>query len=66
MFKNHIEDNSRKRPYVSPDVKVLDIELEHSIAAGSAEVTPTNINGTIMEEWEEDPDDNRTFDWGNQ
>ncbi|WP_118195470.1 hypothetical protein [Albibacterium indicum] len=60
---NNIEDTSVRRPYLSPDIQVINLELEHSIAAGSAEVTPTNMNGTILEEWEEDPDDNRTFEW---
>lgn len=52
-----------KRPYESPEIKMISIELEHSIAAGSAMVKPENMNNQVMEEWEEDPDDYRTIEW---
>lgn len=55
--------NPSKRPYESLSLTVLQIEIEQSIAAGSANVTPINSNQQVMEEWEEDPTDNRTIVW---
>lgn len=63
VVKKNIENTSGRRRYVSPDIQVINLELEHSIAAGSAEVTPTNMDNTIIEEWEVDTDDTRTLEW---
>ncbi|WP_166333120.1 hypothetical protein [Sphingobacterium chungjuense] len=55
--------NSCKRPYESLSLTISQIEIEHSIAAGSATVNPVNQNQQVMEQWEEDPTDNRTIVW---
>lgn len=55
--------NTNKRPYEALSITVSQIEIEHSFAAGSATVNPVNSNQQVMEEWEEDPTDNRTIVW---
>lgn len=65
LFKNASENKSSgKRAYESPEIKVLNVELEHSIAAGSAIVQPGNgVDNEIFEEWQVDPDDERIINW---
>lgn len=50
-------------PYKSPIMDMLYLELEQGIATGSATVVPTDSNGIVQEEWQVDPDDNRTINW---
>lgn len=52
-----------KRLYEPLSLTVSHIDIEHSIAAGSASVTPISQNQQVMEQWEEDPTDNRTIVW---
>ncbi len=52
-----------KRLYEPLSLTVSHIDIEHSIAAGSATVTPISQNQQVMEQWEEDPTDNRTIVW---
>jgi len=65
IFKEINEDKAReKQPYESPKIEVLCVELEHSIAAGSAKISPHDSeNNKIFEQWEEDVDDVRTVEW---
>lgn len=51
------------KEYVAPQLEVLFVEMEEGIAAGSTPVNPTNSAGQVREEWDVDPDDNRTFNW---
>lgn len=54
----------QKLPYEAPEITVLSVELEHSIAAGSALVMPENhLNNQVLEEWYVDPDEERTINW---
>lgn len=50
-------------PYKSPKMDVFLLELEQSIATGSATVNPTDNYGVVQEEWQIDADDNRTINW---
>lgn len=38
--------------YSTPEISIELIRLEHSIAAGSAVVTPLNNNSVVRQEWE--------------
>ncbi|PVH26628.1 hypothetical protein [Sphingobacterium corticibacter] len=42
--------------YSSPEIIVEHVCLEHSVAAGSAIVTPLNSQSQIRQEWETAPD----------
>ncbi len=44
------------KSYSSPEINVELISLEHSVAAGSATVTPLNNQSQIRQEWETAPD----------
>lgn len=52
-----------KKLYSSPKMTVMHVNLEHSVAAGSITVSPTNTNNVVNDEWEVDADDNRTINW---
>ncbi|MFD2598669.1 hypothetical protein ACFSQ3_06860 [Sphingobacterium corticis] len=39
------------------------IEIEHSIAAGSATVNPVNSDNQVREEWETSPDVVGNMEW---
>ena len=43
----------KKLPYLAPTLEIVQIELECSIAAGSAMVRPKGSNFEVYEEWEE-------------
>ena len=46
---------TEKRKYVSPEIYVIQIEMESGVAAASASVTPVTVNGAtdqIATEWE--------------
>lgn len=62
-MKNSNDQPKNKRPYESPEIQLVCVELEHSIAAGSAAINPHDMNNQVLEEWEVDPDDNRTINW---
>ncbi|MBP3942620.1 hypothetical protein J5U18_03420 [Sphingobacteriaceae bacterium WQ 2009] len=49
--------------YMSPRINVLFLQHEHSIATGSATVTPVNSNNVVESEWDVQPDDIKTIDW---
>ncbi|WP_437920445.1 hypothetical protein [Sphingobacterium sp. LRF_L2] len=57
--------SNKKRPYKAPIMEYYNIELECSIAAGSAFVNPTGPNGQaeIYQEWDVDVDDNRSINF---
>lgn len=62
--KTQSKDKVRvRRVYETPEIKVICVELEHSIAAGSAKISPKNSSGQVYERWEEDIDDTRTLEW---
>ena len=52
-----------KITYEAPTLEVIYVEMEQGIAAGSAIVHPGNSAGEIKEEWQVDPNDDRTLDW---
>ncbi|MFD2742327.1 MULTISPECIES: hypothetical protein [Sphingobacterium] len=56
-------DYPSKRPYQALSITVNYLEIEHSIAAGSATVSPITTDQRVMEEWDEDPTDTRTIVW---
>ncbi|WDF68364.1 hypothetical protein PQ465_18980 [Sphingobacterium oryzagri] len=43
----------KKLPYVAPTLEIVQIELECSIAAGSAMMRTKGSNFEVYEEWEE-------------
>jgi len=64
VFNKISEDTVRgSRIYESPEIRVINVELEHSIAAGSAKISPKNSSGQVFESWQEDVDDTRTVEW---
>ncbi len=44
------------KQYATPKIDIDFIRLEHSIAAGSAIVTPLDGNSEVLHEWETGPD----------
>lgn len=66
LIKNKMELNTdiidvqtAKRPYISPSIEVIILEIECSIASGSAYVSPHNQQQQIYEQWDVEVDDNR-------
>lgn len=51
--------DEKKEAYVPPIIEVTFVEMEHGIAAGSAQVTP---NQQPNEQWETE-DQTGTLDW---
>lgn len=56
-------EKKRKQIYKSPEITLLYLELEHSISAGSAKISPKNSSGQVSESWQEDTDITKTFQW---
>lgn len=52
-----------RKKYKRPSVQIEWVELEEGLAAGSAVIQPQDLNNQVQEEWEVDPDDNRTIQW---
>ncbi|WP_157836797.1 hypothetical protein [Sphingobacterium deserti] len=52
-----------KLVYVSPSIDMAIISIEGSIAAGSAQVRPVNPNQQASDEWDVQPDVDRTYTW---
>lgn len=46
--------NDKRLPYIAPTLEIVQIELECSIAAGSAMVRPKGSNFEVYQEWEEE------------
>lgn len=52
-----------KENYTPPTLSFVYVESEQSIAAGSAELTPTDNQLLIQEKWTNDDAVDRSFDW---
>lgn len=63
MENNIIEKSTRKLAYVAPNFEVVSLELECSIAAGSATVKPQHFNEEVYESWDVETDDNRSINF---
>ncbi|OPC04876.1 hypothetical protein BAS09_04100 [Elizabethkingia ursingii] len=59
----HLQESSLKKEYLPPSIEVDVIELEQGIAAGSAVVVPTTVNGDVSQEWDTDTDTTGTYNW---
>lgn len=49
--------------YEKPQATVTVLEIEHTLAAGSAQVLTTDGNMKLYEDWEDEPDVYKTIDW---
>ncbi|MCL1663395.1 hypothetical protein M2T78_03965 [Elizabethkingia ursingii] len=57
-----LDKNQEKKNYQTPTIEVAIVEMEYSIAAGSATTEPTNnTNGDIEAGWETGEDQEATF-----
>jgi|GEM_PF-1485642 len=63
MENKNIEIAIPKRPYQAPSIEVISLELECSIAAGSATVKPQHFNEEVYESWDVETDDNRSINF---
>ncbi|UZJ65584.1 hypothetical protein OKW96_05185 [Sphingobacterium sp. KU25419] len=62
-FMNKNNDSSKKL-YQAPNMKVIVVEMEQGIAASSANVAPGDGNsGTVKHEWEVGSDASKEFSW---
>lgn len=52
-----------KRSYTSPTIKVETVQIEHSIAAGSAQVVLMNNSNEVEHIWENNISDDREIYW---
>lgn len=48
-----------KMNYVSPLIEVSNVQLENTIAAGSARVRTGDVNGSAYEVWEDETEDDK-------
>lgn len=53
----------KKRTYVCPKVSKQCVEMEWSIAAGSANTEPGNESSAVKSEWSEGTDSNSSIAW---
>jgi len=63
MENKSIKIPAHKLPYVAPNFEVISLELECSIAAGSATVKPQHYNEEVYESWDVETDDNRSINF---
>lgn len=63
MEKSKNETPALKRRYVTPQLFITYLELECSIAAGSATVRTQGANHDVYETWDVEMDDNRRIDF---
>lgn len=54
---------NQKLTYIKPEITITVLEIEYSIAAGSASVLATDEHFQIHEDWVDEPDVTRTIDW---
>ncbi|WP_343566088.1 hypothetical protein [Sphingobacterium sp.] len=52
-----------KKKYVAPRLAATSVAMEASIAAGSANVQPTNSNQEVKSEWNNEGDKNGSMAW---
>ena len=53
-----------KKKYLSPEVSVLEIFIENTIANSSiSEIKVTNDGNAIVDEWLQENDDEKIFNW---
>lgn len=59
-----LEETTKKKVYVAPEVNVIYVELEEGIASGSAVIKPTGDDGFVNQEWEiETVEEDRRINW---
>lgn len=54
---------NKKHFYVSPNISVEHIFTEESFAAGSAQVSPISVNEQVLDEWDREPNVDKTYTW---
>ncbi|ATL43439.1 hypothetical protein OZ664_10820 [Elizabethkingia sp. HX WHF] len=59
----HLQESSLKKEYLPPSIEVDEVELEQGIAAGSAVVAPTTVDGDVSQQWDTDTDTTGTYNW---
>lgn len=52
-MKNVPQPTTSKKYYTPPMISAIVVNIEYSIAAGSATVTPVNSTNQVRDEWEE-------------
>lgn len=52
-----------RRAYTAPQVTMEIVQLEISIAAGSAQIDTTNNDATVLQSWEVEIDHNQSYSW---
>lgn len=52
-----------KKKYTSPKINSIQVDLEESIAAGSARALSGNSSDQVKEEWIQDDTDYRVIEW---
>ncbi|WDF67011.1 hypothetical protein PQ465_11910 [Sphingobacterium oryzagri] len=52
-----------KREYISPQIEVCDIKLERGFVAGSAVIRPMNQNNQVVDEWDTEDNETKTYNW---
>jgi hypothetical protein len=64
MKRKRSTSNKKKRiTYVSPKLKLIMLQMEQDIAAGSAAVVSSNTNGQVLETWETGTDREGDIPW---
>ncbi len=57
------QQEKMKKQYLKPTVWMDEIQMEEGIAATSANTRPQDEMNTISEEWHQEEDQNKEFDW---
>ncbi|MDE5430985.1 hypothetical protein KRE40_02080 [Elizabethkingia meningoseptica] len=52
-----------KKDYTAPNLELVLVKMEESVAAGSANIIPTDLNQQAYEQWETNPEETRPVNW---
>jgi hypothetical protein len=58
-----MKTKTQKKEYVAPVFTAISVQMEASIAAGSANVQPTDSNQDVKSEWNNGGDKNGSTGW---
>jgi hypothetical protein len=58
-----IEMKEEKKNYVPPRIEIIVVQLENSLSASSATISPGTNNGEIKEQWGSESDKNWEVEW---
>ncbi|HFK5571596.1 hypothetical protein [Elizabethkingia meningoseptica] len=56
-------NETQKKEYTAPQLEINFVGMEESIAAGSANIVPTDLNQQVYEQWDTKPEVTEEIIW---